>query len=259
MTPPQHRLLRHPVETNGDDDNDGEAALIRAYDVVGANAYELLGYDAEEDEDEDDEDEDRTNWTAADRKSFRIRTRVDAAKRAEGHRRAGGIKTQQAMERGWEEFRDKALATGEIEDDIVDEHSQLLYIQFSAERPKRTRKGVDIPGTFVGALFFGALRIRKVQDAANPSLALAQPAVGLVPEEDAPDIRANTWLPEVTDEQLERVGQGFLAHKHLRLVVFGHLAWTAQHASSNRGDDFRALKLAELQTKVLLHQTDEQP
>jgi hypothetical protein len=37
---------------------------------------------------------------------------------------------------------------------------------------------------------------------------------GLVPEEDAPDIRANTWLPEVTDEQLERVGQGFLAHKH---------------------------------------------
>jgi UV DNA damage repair endonuclease len=37
---------------------------------------------------------------------------------------------------------------------------------------------------------------------------------GLVPEEDAPDIRANTWLPEVTDEQLERVGQGFLAHRH---------------------------------------------
>ncbi|KAJ7234969.1 hypothetical protein C8J57DRAFT_1573095, partial [Mycena rebaudengoi] len=123
-------------------------------------------------------------------------------------------------------------------------------------------------------LFFGALRIRKVQDAANPSLALTRPAVsvfvydaiknrmdealqcvrnGLVPEEDAPDIRANTWLPEVTDEQLERVGQGFLAHRHLRLAVFGHLAWTAQHASGNRGDDFRALKLAELQTKVLLH------
>ncbi|KAJ7286609.1 hypothetical protein C8J57DRAFT_1216765 [Mycena rebaudengoi] len=275
------------------DDEDGEAALIRAYDVVGANTYELLGYnedeeeeeqgeasdDDEEDIDDADSEEDRTNWTAADRKAFRIRTRVDAAKRAEGHRRAGGIKTQQAMERGWEDFRDKALANGEIEDDIVDEHSMLLYIQYSAERPKRTRKGVDIPGTFVGAsqlkkLFFGALRIRKVQDAANPSLALTRPAVsvfvydaiknrmdealqrvqnGLVPEKDAPDIRANTWLTEVTDEQLERVGQGFLAHRHLRLAVFGHLAWTAQHASGNRGDDFRALRLAELQTKVLLH------
>ncbi|KAJ7495690.1 hypothetical protein B0H11DRAFT_1716656, partial [Mycena galericulata] len=123
-------------------------------------------------------------------------------------------------------------------------------------------------------LFFGALRIRKEQDAADPSLALKRPAVsvfvydsikcrmdealervrnGLVPDEDAPDIRANTWLSEVTDEQLERIGQGFLAHRHIRLSVFGHLAWTAQHASGNRGDDFRALKLAELQSHVLLH------
>ncbi|KAJ7504099.1 hypothetical protein B0H11DRAFT_1853124, partial [Mycena galericulata] len=183
------------------------------------------------------------------------------------------------MVKAWREFVRIALKRGEIDDDIVDETSLLLYIQFCAERPKRTRKGQDIPGTFVGAshlkkLFFGALRIRKEQDAADPSLALKRPAVsvfvydaikcrmdealervrnGLVPDEDAPDIRANTWLSEVTDEQLERIGQGFLAHRHIRLSVFGHLAWTAQHASGNRGDDFRALKLAELQSHVLLH------
>ncbi|KAJ7501390.1 hypothetical protein B0H11DRAFT_1713632, partial [Mycena galericulata] len=210
---------------------------------------------------------------------FRIRVRVDAARRAEGNRRAGGIKTQNAMVKAWREFTRIALERGEIDDDIVDETSLLLYIQFCAERPKRTRKGQDIPGTFIGAshlkkLFFGALRIRKEQDAADPSLALKRPAVsvfvydaikcrmdealervrnGLVPDEDAPDIRANTWLSEVTDEQLERIGQGFLAHRHIRLSVFGHLAWTAQHASGNRGDDFRALKLAELQFHVLLH------
>jgi hypothetical protein len=39
----------------------------------------------------------------------------------------------------------------------------------------------------------------------------------------------------------------------VRLVVFGHLAWTAQHASGNRGDDFRALKLAELQPYGMTH------
>jgi hypothetical protein len=39
----------------------------------------------------------------------------------------------------------------------------------------------------------------------------------------------------------------------VRLVVFGHLAWSAQHASGNRGDDFRALKLAELQPYGMTH------
>ncbi|KAJ7765935.1 hypothetical protein DFH07DRAFT_1014530 [Mycena maculata] len=276
--------------------------------TAGPSRLHLLGYDAAVDDEEEDEEEDADwedgagvgngsdtggsdtsgsesepedslQWTAEKKKAFRIQVRVDAVRRAEGNRRAGGLKTQNAMVRAWKEFVEIYLARGEIDDDIIDEISLLLYIEYCAERPKRTRKGVDIPGTFVGAshlkkLFFGALRIRKEQDAADPTLALQRPAVsvfvydaikcrmdealervrnGLVPNEDAPDIRANTWLSEVTDTQLERIGQGFLAHRHVRLSVFGHLSWTAQHASGNRGDDFRALKLAELQSHVLLH------
>ncbi|KAJ7794002.1 hypothetical protein B0H14DRAFT_3558467 [Mycena olivaceomarginata] len=76
---------------------------------------------------------------------------------------------------------------------------------------------------------------------------------GLDEAEDAPDIRANTFLAEVTDEQLEQIRYRFLGHRQLRLVVFGHLAWTTQHASGNRGDNFRALKLAELQPYGMTH------
>ncbi|KAJ7098524.1 hypothetical protein B0H15DRAFT_945042 [Mycena belliarum] len=283
----------------GEGDGNDEAELIRSFDVQGANAYELLGYD-DDDEEEAEADEDAEHAadasgdeegssgsdsdhppdrTAAQKKAFRTRVRVDAVRRFEGNRRTGGLKTQAAMVKAWNEFTAIALAARDIDDTIVDEHSLLLYIKFCAERPKRTRRGMPIDGTFLGAshlkkLFFGALRIRKEQDAADTSLVLKRPAVsvfvydaiknrmdealervrnGMVPSEDAPDIRANTWLSEVTDEQLERIGQGFLAHRHLRLSVFGHLAWTAQHASGNRGDDFRALKLAELQSHTLLH------
>ncbi|KAF8140826.1 hypothetical protein K438DRAFT_1785372 [Mycena galopus ATCC 62051] len=59
---------------------------------------------------------------------------------------------------------------------------------------------------------------------------------GIDEGEDAPDIIANTFLAEVTQDQLDRVGTGFLAHRHLCLAVFGHLAWTAQHATGNCGD-----------------------
>lgn len=98
---------------------------------------------------------------------------------------------------------------------------------------------------------------------------------GLVPSEDAPDIVANTFLAEVTKEQLDAIGIGFLEHRECKLfffwtsiyqtnfqtvvrsVVNGHLAWTAQSATGNRGDDFRALKLAELQPYTLLHPNKE--
>ena len=40
-------------------------------------------------------------------------------------------------------------------------------------------------------------------------------------------------------------------------MINGHLAWTAQNASGNRGDDFRALKLAELQPHTMLHPNKE--
>jgi hypothetical protein len=43
----------------------------------------------------------------------------------------------------------------------------------------------------------------------------------------------------------------------VRSVVNGHLAWTAQNATGNRGDDFRALKLAELQPYTMLHPNKE--
>ncbi|KAJ6542557.1 hypothetical protein B0H19DRAFT_1076646 [Mycena capillaripes] len=39
------------------------------------------------------------------------------------------------------------------------------------------------------------------------------------PEEDAPDIRANTWLSQVTNEQLKNIGFGFLAHQQRGLLT----------------------------------------
>jgi hypothetical protein len=72
---------------------------------------------------------------------------------------SGGIKTQKGMVKAWkasqyftrvymlnyvylnklQEFVEKYRKNGSIKDDIVDEHSLLLFIQFSAERPKRNR------------------------------------------------------------------------------------------------------------------------
>ncbi|KAJ7439525.1 hypothetical protein B0H11DRAFT_2355825 [Mycena galericulata] len=84
------------------------------------------------------------------------------------------------------------------------------------------------------AVVLRALRIRKEQDAAVPSLAKRRPAAsvivydsiktrmdealeregnGLTPEEDAPDILARTWLSQVTEEQLKDIGFGFLSHR----------------------------------------------
>lgn len=104
-----------------------------------------------------------------------------------------------------QEFLRIALEKGQIRDDIVDELSLLLYIQYCAEREKRTRRGFPIPGTRVGAvrapaqsthiphaklnylfqsqlkkMFFGALRIRKEQDARDPDLARNRPATTVV-------------------------------------------------------------------------------
>lgn len=43
----------------------------------------------------------------------------------------------------------------------------------------------------------------------------------------------------------------------VRSVVMGHLAWTGQNASGNRADDFRALKISELQPYTFLHPNGE--
>ncbi|KAK7041334.1 hypothetical protein R3P38DRAFT_2382851, partial [Favolaschia claudopus] len=178
-------------------------------------------------------------------------------------------------------FLEFALKHKGLKDRVVDELALLYYLEYTGERCKRTRKVIDIPGTRVGAsqikkLFFGVLRIRKEQDAADEALAARRPATsvfvldslktrmdealqrnrGIFDEgEDCPDIIANTWLSEVDQEQQDKIGLSFLAHWHLRLAVFGHryLSWTAQHASGNRGDDFRALKLSELQPYQMPH------
>jgi hypothetical protein len=100
-------------------------------------------------------------------------------------------------------------------------------------------------------LFFGALRIRKEQDAADITLVSHRRATtvgvwdaiknrmnealdrerryilsflwtlstadygfsGLIPNEDAPDITANTFLADITPEELAQIGRAFLSHR----------------------------------------------
>lgn len=48
-----------------------------------------------------------------------------------------------------------------------------------------------------------------------------------------------------------------IQHPHtyfiVKIAVKGHLAWCAQRATGNRGDDIRSLKLAELQPHIITH------
>ena len=93
---------------------------------------------------------------------------------------------------------------------------------------------------------------------------------GLITGEDAPDIVANTFLDQITEEQMRDIGYAFLEHRectsrhsHSRAqslssltvhpTINGLLAWTCQNATGNRGDDFRALKLCDMQPYELLH------
>jgi len=38
------------------------------------------------------------------------------------------------------------------------------------------------------------------------------PFSGLIPNEDAPDITANTFLADITEEELDKVSRAFLNH-----------------------------------------------
>ncbi|KAJ7032086.1 hypothetical protein C8F04DRAFT_1108426 [Mycena alexandri] len=155
----------------------------------------MLGYEDDDDEGEGDREEGEEDDEAddgdddedgpEDMVAFRRGVRVAAVQRFEKNRRPGGRKTQNAMVRAWNEFTTIHTGSKKIPDNIIDEHSLLLYIKFCAERPKRDRKGNDIPGTFVGAsqlkkLFFGALRIRKEHDANLPTLARTRPATSVI-------------------------------------------------------------------------------
>jgi len=178
----------------GDDNEDGEAALLRQFNVDGADTYELLDYDREEDEDDEDYEDDAGTVEHGDEADSLSESDDDADGQLRKRRPSASVPvwTPPSVSKATavlgaantrcdgtgvvNEFTRIALAAGEIDDPIVDEHSLLLFIKFCAERPKCTRKGVDIPGTFLGAsqlkrLFFGVLRIRKEQDAADPLLA----------------------------------------------------------------------------------------
>ncbi|KAJ7933678.1 hypothetical protein B0H13DRAFT_1855921 [Mycena leptocephala] len=240
---------------------------IKQYGVEGANAEELLGYDDEDDEGGgDDEDEevaasDDEEAAAGDEEAahtaLKQTTRVQAVRRAEGNRRIGGIRTQKAVVKDFNEWQTMALKQGEIKDKIIDEHAIFHYIEYSAEHEKKTRRGVPIPGSRLGAsqlkkLFFGVLRIRKPQDAADPGLAQRRPATTFI-----------VWeaLKNRMDEALQRVRNGLdEAHDALDIRANTLLAecvlWClviSHGALSNRGDDFRALKLAELQPYGMTH------
>ncbi|EDR01578.1 uncharacterized protein LACBIDRAFT_310608 [Laccaria bicolor S238N-H82] len=263
-----------------------DEALTKQYDVgegVVEAVFGALDTGGLEEEDEDEESEDIDLDDDATYKQFQTSVRVSAAQRTEANRRAGGRKTQKCVVKSWNIFQKEALAAGKLRDDIVDEHALLLFVDFCARRCKRDRRGEYIPNTRIGASqikkeFFGALRIRKVQDARDPTLAIKRPATtvhvydavktrmdealqnareGLIPAEDAPDIIANTFLAQLSDETLTRIRYGFLEHRELKPTINGHLAWTMMNASGNRGDDIRALRLCEMQPYQFLHPNGE--
>jgi hypothetical protein len=125
---PVRRLARILGQISLEDNE--EISLVNEFGVDGAYADEVLGYEgdgdddddnrdsgegplasdeqdeaANSDEDEDEADDDDDDHGADKRESFgafQKRVRVNAAKRAEGNRRAGGLKTQRAMVRAWE-------------------------------------------------------------------------------------------------------------------------------------------------------------
>ncbi|KAF8214450.1 hypothetical protein K438DRAFT_2137563 [Mycena galopus ATCC 62051] len=89
-----------------------DAALLQQYDVPGGRAAELLGYDDDDDDEEEDgeygsdDDENGSDEETAvsdTHENYKVSVRVAAVRRAEGNRRAGGLKTQKAMETGFDQ------------------------------------------------------------------------------------------------------------------------------------------------------------
>jgi hypothetical protein len=106
-----------PNRTTTDRDGADETELVQQFDVDGASAEDILGYeDRDEDENEDYDDEEAEELEKDNSrvvsdlprayKKYQASVRVEAAKRAEGNRRAGGLKTQKAMVRSWDVSKD---------------------------------------------------------------------------------------------------------------------------------------------------------
>ncbi|KDR71016.1 hypothetical protein GALMADRAFT_214050 [Galerina marginata CBS 339.88] len=288
-TPPKATALEPRLSAAIEADIVDDAALEEEYDTqisgedgdtisMAQEVFGALDTGGLEDMDEDEEDgEDLNLHDDVDFAKFQTNIRVSAAQKFESNRRAGGRKTQQSVVRSWNVFLQQAIAKGQIRDAIVDEHSLLVYIEFSANRCRRNQRGEDIPNTRIAASqikkeFFGALGIRKVQDAKDPTLALKRPAMTVhvydavktgmdealrnAPD-DAPDIVANTFLHQISEEVMTKIHYGFLQHRVLKSAINGHLAWTMMNASGNRGDDIRALRLCEMQPWTFLHPNNE--
>jgi hypothetical protein len=93
------------LQTTLDEEGAEETALVQHFDVEGAEAEAILGFDDDK-EDEEDVDEENTfqdlpNASPELYKAFQASVRVQAATRAEGNRRKGGLVTQKAMVRAW--------------------------------------------------------------------------------------------------------------------------------------------------------------
>ena len=107
-TPSTRRVttnLSHPLHSLVANEDD-EEALVNQYAIEGAAAEEVLGYDEDDEEEEGDVAGDYRDGGDGgpdfDFKAFQRQVRVDETRRAEGNRRAGGVKTQRAMVKAWE-------------------------------------------------------------------------------------------------------------------------------------------------------------
>lgn len=100
---------------------------------------------------------------------FQTKVRADAAKRWKSNRRVGGRKTQSSVMKYVRPIQiihtcscglvdSRCSAENRIRDDIVDEHSLLLFIKFSANRCRR-----------LGDCQFPNTRIGPVRSLVNPT------------------------------------------------------------------------------------------
>lgn len=79
---------------------DDDTSLLHEYNVDGANAEEIFGFDDDDEAEEGDMDEDEA-ISETEFASFQRDIRVNATQRAEANRRPGGIKTQKGVVKAW--------------------------------------------------------------------------------------------------------------------------------------------------------------
>ncbi|KAJ3717335.1 hypothetical protein C8R42DRAFT_644596 [Lentinula raphanica] len=193
--------------------------------------------------------------------AYQQKLHIDATQVAEGNRRSGGRKTQAALVKLIEAFL-------------------LQFIDHNAIRPKHSRRGAKIMGSYLGAsqqkkLFFAALRIRKEQEAVDPTLRIKRPATsvtvwdllkshmdmalhcarsGLVPVQSTVQHQEKYLQPKELRDTPQKLRLPRLPKDSQR---FPKIFKATQHASGNCSDNVHALKLAELQPHTLFHPNKE--